>query len=409
MATRTSRPRLRSIETIVITGDDGQRELVLRDTQGITSSQVSMPLVLSAVVSLFDGRHACTEIAKLAGARLSQEVPVDLVVKLATDLEDALFCEGPAFDQALSEVRARFAASPSRPASHAGGAYHKDPIKLGAYLRADCIAAANASPRPERTLRGLVAPHIDPWRGAVGYGHAYANFAKRIPAGTETFVLLGTSHAPMREPFALCPKGFDTPLGLVPCDEASIAALAKASRFDPYADVLNHLREHSIEFQAVFLRHALGDRPCRIVPILCGLGEAQSTGDDPMKQAHVARFLAALRDIVQETNAVVIAGADLAHVGPRFGDPAAYGEAQRDALALRDRASVALACERNAGEFFAHVTEDQDSRRVCGVGPMYTMLAALPESLHGELLHYEQNLDSDGSIVSHAAVSFDAA
>jgi hypothetical protein len=409
MATRTSRPKLRSIETIVVTGDDGRRELVLRDTQGITSSQVSMPLALSAVVSLFDGRHDCSEIARRAAARLDQDVPVELVVKLATDLEDALFCEGPAFEQAQEEVRARFSASPARPASHAGGAYHRDPIKLGAYLRDDCIAAAHAVSRPSGVLRGLVAPHIDPWRGAVGYGHAYANFRARIPSDTETFVLLGTSHAPMREPFALCRKGFDTPLGVVPCDEGSVDALANASRFDPYADQLNHLREHSIEFQAVFLRHAMEDRPCRIVPILCGLGEAQANGTDPVQAPDIARFLDALREVVHRTNAVVIAGADMAHVGPRFGDGAAYDPGQRRTLERKDRTSLELASHRDAKEFFAHVTVDQDIRRICGVGPMYTMLMALPEGISGELLHYEQNVDQDcGSIVSHAAMTFDA-
>jgi hypothetical protein len=40
---------------------------------------------------------------------------------------------------------------------------------------------------------------------------------------------------------------------------------------------------------------------------------------------------------------------------------------------------------------------------------MYTMLMALPEGISGELLHYEQNVDQDcGSIVSHAAMTFDA-
>src|SRR5258708_7058661 len=153
-------------------------------------------------------------------------------------------------------------------------------------------------------------------------------------------VALGTSAAPMGEPFALCRKSFATPLGEVEVDEERIDALAAAaSGFDPYADQFNHKREHSLEFQVVFLKHLLGGRPFKIVPVLAGLGAQQVSGTDPAGEARVAKFMDGVREVVARGagKVVVVAGADLAHVGPRFGDKA-YGEGQRLKVEAKERA-----------------------------------------------------------------------
>jgi AmmeMemoRadiSam system protein B len=214
----------------------------------------------------------------------------------------------------------------------------------------------------------------------------------------------------MREPFALCRKAFDTPFGPVDADGESIDALARAADgFDPYADQFNHKREHSLEFQVVFLKHLLGNRPCRIVPVLAGLGRHQANGEDPGQDARVNRFLDEVRRLVEARpgRVVVVAGADLAHVGPRFGDGAAYDAKRRKALEVTDRASLGHAATRDADGFWAHVAGDLEERRVCGLAPIWSLLRSLSGATKGRLLHYEQTVDrEDGSIVSHAALGF---
>jgi AmmeMemoRadiSam system protein B len=257
----------------------------------------------------------------------------------------------------------------------------------------------------------LIAPHIDPWRGAVGYGHAYRALASAVSPDVDTFIVFGTSHAPMREPFALCRKAFDTPLGSVRADTASLDALAAAAdAFDPYADQFNHKREHSLEFQVVFLKHVLKGRDFRIVPVLAGLGAAQAGGVDPEQDGRVSRFLDGVRALVESRpgRVVVVAGADLAHVGPRFGDAKPYGEEQRGELERVDRTSLAHASGLDASGFWAQVSADLDERRVCGLAPIWSLLRAVGGSgAEGRLLHYEQTVDEgDGSIVSHAAMGF---
>jgi AmmeMemoRadiSam system protein B len=442
---RQSRPALRPVESIVVPDKEHGRVLVLRDTQGVTESHAVIQPVLASVVVRFAGLQTCEEIAVEASAEVGTVIPVDVVVRLASELERGLFLEGPVYRAARARVEKEFADAPTRAATHAGGAYYGERGALERYINEACLAKANGhagkranggktngakgangahAPRvtpgtggvgvkgsAAGTMRALVAPHIDPWRGAVGYGHAYAAMAAAIPDAVDTFVLLGTSHAPMREPFALCRKAFDTPLGAVQADGEAIDALAaRASAFDPFADQFNHKREHSLEFQVVFLKHLLKDRPFRIVPVLAGLGAQQSSGANPDGDPRIAAFMDGIRDLVDSRpgRVVVVAGADLAHVGPRFGDPQPYGEEKRASLEKADRASLEHAVSLDADGFWSHVVADLEERRVCGLAPIWSLLRALgPGGGKGKVLHYEQTVDGeDGSIVSHAAVGF---
>jgi AmmeMemoRadiSam system protein B len=411
VASPTSRPRLRPIETIVVPDRNLGRALMLRDTQGVTSHHVVLPMELVPIVARFTGAHTCQEIARLAARETGDNVSVELVVRLASELEDALFIDAAPYRRERARIEREFADASVRPASHAGGAYHGQPEQLTQYIEGECFGktsqVAPAHPNEPGRLIGLIAPHIDPWRGARCYGEAYGVLAKALPESADTFVIFGTSHAPMREPFALCRKAFDTPLGRLEADTAAIDAIAAACDFDPYADQFNHKREHSLEFQAVFLRHLLGGRKARIVPILAGLGEQQASGKSPSGARAVEVFLDAVRKVVDDTSAVVIAGADLAHVGPRFGDPKAFDEGERQALHETDRESLDHAARGDAEGFWKHVAGDLETRRVCGLAPIYSLLRTVATGTRGHLRHYEQTVDADeGSIVSHAALGF---
>ncbi len=404
-----SRPALRPVESVVVPDREHGQVLVLRDTQGITDAHATLPPPLVPIVARLTGRKTCAEIAQEVSRELSSPVPTEVVVRLAAELERGLFLEGPTFEAARTRVARAFSQASLRPATHAGSAYHGEEARLRRYIDEDCLGKASSPACPDGTLVALVAPHIDPWRGAVGYGHAYGALAAAVPGEADTFVLLGTSHAPMDAPFALCRKAFDTPLGAVAADLDAIDSLAARAQFDPFADEFNHKREHSLEFQVVYLRHVLGGRPLRIVPVLAGLGAHQARRRDPARDAQVTRFLRGVRALFDSRpgRVVMVAGADLAHVGPRFGDARPLDDAQRRALERTDRVSLEHATSGDAAGFWTHVAGDLDERRVCGLAPIWSLLHTLPSGATGALLHYEQTVDGDdGSIVSHAAVGF---
>jgi len=397
------------VESLVIPDERFGKAVLLRDPEGITEAVASIPAPLVPVVASFDGDRMLAEIAQEASVTSGVEMPIHVVIRIAEELDEALFLDSPRYRRARRRVEDEFARAEVRPAAHAGGAYPEEPGRLRRYIDGECIAGAGAPKHNGSGIVGLIAPHIDPWRGRKGYGKAYGLLRASLAEQVDTFVLLGTSHAPMKEPFALCRKPFDTPLGALQADFGAIDAIASQSPFDPYADMFNHKREHSLEFQALFVRHVVGPRPVRIVPILCGLSDSQRTGQSPEQDERVEQFVRALRAVCdhRRDRTIVIAGADLAHVGPRFGDGAPYADDERIALEATDRASLDLAAACAHRDFFAHVQQDLDRRRVCGLGPIYTLLRVLPEGSRGDVVHYEQTIDRrEGSIVSHAAVGF---
>ncbi|WP_437554325.1 AmmeMemoRadiSam system protein B [Sorangium sp. So ce367] len=416
------RPKLRALEIVVIQDERHGRALTLRDTEGIAPSPVVIPAASAAVLARFDGRRSIDEIARDVARSTGQHVDAAHVSQLADELERAWMLDSPRFHARRRSVVQSFDAAPIRVAAHAGGAYHGDRRKLADFIERKCLQVARpqggatraaASQSAPTRMVGLCAPHMDLWRAAAGYGHAYAALEQALAGPgldqVDTFVLLGTSHAAMRRPYAVCEKTFATPLGPLDPDREMIAELAAASRFDVREDQYLHKNEHSIEFQAVFVRHLLGGRAASIVPILCGLSECQARRRDPAQDDGAESFLRALRDALAKRpgRVLVIAGADLAHVGPRFGDPAPLDERQRTALRDRDLASIERATSIDAPGFFVDVARDLASRRVCGLGPIYTLLRALPPSSRGEMLHYEQCVDpEEGSIVSHTSLGF---
>lgn len=381
---------------------------MLRDSEGVSDHVAVIPAALVPIVAQFDGRRTIHQIAAALAQSDAAEAPVGVVEKMARDLDEALLLDGPRYRVERKRIEDAFARLEVREASHAGGAYHRDPDSLREFLETECLGATPAvNCAAAQPIVGLIAPHIDLWRGKSNYGHAYRMLRTSLSSEIDTFVLLGTSHAPMREPFALCRKAFDTPLGALQADEAAIDAIAAAVPFDAYADHFNHKREHSLEFQALFVKHIVGARPVRIIPILCGLAGRMLGGANPEADTDVECFLRAIADVIDEERTVVIAGADLAHVGPRFGDASPYDVAQRRMLERADLESLEFATKRAHRSFFEHVARDLDTRRVCGLAPIYALLRILPSGARGTVASYEQTIDpEEGSIVSHAAVGF---
>jgi hypothetical protein len=398
---------------------DGAHGLVtkVRDGEAIGESVLVSP-PLDRALDYMDGRRTVSQIATLASRAAGRPVSEADVEELVVALHECFLLDDERHARRRREVEAAFARADTREARHAGGAYHADPRALGAFIENDCIAAATKTQQGTATsvhpTAALIAPHMDLWRAAKGYGHAYGALKEGLPAAADTFVLLGTCHAGMRAPFSVTTKTFETPFGPLTCDRELVRGLAERSRFDVFGDEYQHKAEHSIEFQAVFLRHLLGPeraKAARVVPILCGLGQAQARRRDPMTDLDAESFLSALADLVaaRGDRVVVIAGADLAHVGPRFGDPSPLNSHERAVLKNRDGETLERALDGDALGFFEHTTSDLDERRVCGVGPIYTLLRMLPALGHSSarLNHYAQHVDSDeGSIVSHASASF---
>ena len=195
----------------------------------------------------------------------------------------------------VDDRRTAFLALPTRPAAHAGGAYAGTPTGLTRQLEAGYLdyQGPGALPGPTQSpfVRAAIAPHVDLHRGAPTYSWAYRALAEAEPA--ELYVILGTCHTPVDGHFAATRKPYDTPLGPVPADDAFINRLQAEWGHDLFAGEFSHSGEHSIEFQAVYLRSLglAGEEAAPIVPILCdSLHSMVPYGGSPREVELVSQF-----------------------------------------------------------------------------------------------------------------------
>jgi hypothetical protein len=396
------RPRLRPLE-VFSTTHDGRPVVALRDPTGATDSVALLPPPLAAVVAFMDGSRTVAEIEAEVAARTGHHLPPDTIAEIARRLDEALLLDSDAFRAHAAVVERRFLQSPTRPAAHAGRSYPASAAELNPMI--DRFFSAGRSPRP--LPRGLIAPHIDFGRGASAYGRAYAPLLGAPPA--DLFVVFGTDHNGGDFRFTLTRKHYVTPAGPVRTDgslvDEMVGRLGGARLFH---DEIHHRFEHSIEFQAVMLRHAFPSADLCVLPVLCGsMHRFVADGRDPRHDAEAERFFEALAESTRGRRVCFVAGADLAHVGPRFGDRRPLGKAAREALLESDTALLDHAAAGDGAAFFSAIAEVRDRNRVCGTSAIYALLRML-EGARGRVVAYDQCAadDEGGSLVSIASVVF---
>src|SRR5262245_11054642 len=202
----TARPRLRMLEALPVE-QNGEQLVALRDPAGFTEQVAVLPVALLDLVSLFDGEHSVAEIQDVLRGRHGQAPTAEQIASLIEGLDDAGFLESERFAARRAALEQSWRQSRVRPAAHAGGAYERDAFALTAqidafFTHADGPGAVDqrASSSPT-TLRGLIAPHIDFHRGGPVYAWAYRELLAHSDA--DLFVILGTCHVGMEDPFAV--------------------------------------------------------------------------------------------------------------------------------------------------------------------------------------------------------------
>ena len=185
-----------------------------------------------------------------------------------------------------------------------------------------------------------------------------------------------------------------------------------------FGEELHHRREHSIELAAAWLHWGLrrcgrqGDPLPPLVPVLCGSFHPYVQEGCPLPEGDpvLAGALDALARAVGGRKALVVSAADLAHVGPAFGDRAPLDGAAREALARSDADLLGPALSGSAAGFLEALRAGCDRTRVCGLPPTYWTLRLLERlkggPLPGRLTGYQQCPAGEafGSVVSIAGI-----
>lgn len=407
------RPRLRSHLALEAERGGGY---VIWDQLRLEVPRLRLSNLEVSWLRLFDGQRTLPDIqAEVLRSIDGLAGPAESFDRLVRKLDDALFLEGPRFRSRLRE----YADSCIRPPSCLPS-YGEDPAHLRDTL--DCLFTASGGPgwpgprRPDPHFRAALLPHIDYARGGLTYAWGYKELFERTPA--TLFVIIGTSHYSLQR-FTLTRKHFQTPLGIAPTDSAYIDCLVAHYGDGLFDDeLLAHLPEHSIELEVVFLQYLFDGTPFRIVPLVVGsFHDCISCGREPIEANDIGRMIAALRAVERETQEPIcyIISGDLAHIGPKFGDPSPVSapllthSRSRDFALLHTLGGEALArrtSQPDTAAYFRIIAGEGDARRICGLPPTYIVLEALHPS-RGEVLHYDQYVHPHGyESVSFASMVF---
>lgn len=402
-ATAFDRPVLLPCEAEPVQLEDGSDAILLKDPQGVAPGMAVISPAAYFVLAHCDGQRTVDDVVRVLTLQ-GHRVEAAAVLALVDQLSEAGFMRGPRRDELVQEALEAYRGAPHRAAACAGGAYPGEREALVPYL--DAFFTHPKGPGPlgapcaaGRDARLLVAPHIDPHRGGTCYAHAYKALWERCDA--DLFVVFGTAHASPQRLFSLTRQDYDTPLGKVPTDVGVVDAVARALGDDEvFGDELVHRGEHSCEFQVLWLQYLYGlaprtGRPIQVLPVLCS---TISHLEDPA--AATAPFLDALARAVEGRRVCYVAGADLAHVGPRYGDPRPPTEDELARFAAQDRSTLSFLARGDLAGFHRDAIVDDELRRLCGVAPIYAAMRLAGRG--AALLDYGQWADGVDS-VSYAA------
>jgi AmmeMemoRadiSam system protein B len=390
------RPKIRAGIEAVPAVRGGREVLVLHDRTHISPEWV-VDRASASLLTLMDGAHDLRDIQvtlmRRGGLGL---VSLEAIRGFVRQLDDQLLLDSPRYrDHCQAQTRA-YRAERLRPAAHAGRAYPEDPTALGeqldGFFAASKARGARTPTRPFGNLTGLVLPHIDFQRGGTCYAWGYDALRDAMDE-VDLFVILGTCHLPMALPMALTTKTFETPLGKAESAVDLAETVARQAGMDLFQDELAHRAEHTIEFHVVFLQHlARRTDQFQILPVLCGgFHEMMAKRLLPSSHLPYTRALEALGEVLANASRriCILASADLAHLGPQFGDPRPVNLSDLARIQREDMAMLDPVCKGDADGFFRHILAEGDRRRICGLPPIYTWLRLLTPG-KGQLLNYDQ-------------------
>jgi MEMO1 family protein len=410
-------PVLRSdLDLSPVRGEDGGTMILLRDPFGLDCNG---PLAFSEgalpLLSLLDGNNNAQDILdlleqKMADAENQARIPLEAIQSFIDSLDEAFLLDNNRFAKARKALVDSFKQRPDRPAALAGASYPEDPDACRNFIDQLLDSGNGESDTDnlqEKDIVALVAPHIELRVGDKVYSAAYNTLRGR---SYDRVIVLGVGHNMSSGLFSLTGKDFVTTLGTVPADQFAVKRLRQAAGQLASTDDFEHRSEHSIEFQVVLLQSVL-ESPFTLVPVLCGsLFEQLVLGDlaRPNEFEELVPALDCLASMLTEkgSRTLLVAGVDLCHIGPKFGDRNPAIQIARDSKA-HDRALLDHLTAQDVESFVAESRYVRDRYHVCGFSALSMLLEILPEGITGRELGYHLWHETPTqSAVSFAAAAF---
>jgi len=392
LAEHLLRPALRRIHPVPLQKDN-QLFLGLQDPCMLFPQMMVVPPQAFQVMQFFNGERTVDEIA--GTLKLPELTPL---VELVRKLDEFGLLWGPTCESLEDKKKAELQTNGAF-AAGATRSLGEDPTAVRAQLEQWLDEAEDAE--IEEPIAGIVACHLDFARGHPVYASSYRTIAKGPKP--DRVVILGTNHFGLGDGVVMSDLAYDSPLGRMPVDGKIVERVRTASGRKLFVDILDHVPEHSVQLHIPWIQHIYGN-----VPVVTALVPDPVVGllaDDGARMG-VDEFVDVLGSALaaEGGRTLFIASADLSHVGPAFGEPAAVNEQRRREVETHDRAMLR---EFIAGP--ARLVETmrglKNPTRWCSVGCM-TAAARLAKPSAIELIDYRQAVDEQGNaLVSSASMA----
>jgi AmmeMemoRadiSam system protein B len=381
--------------------------LLLRDPLRLSDAQIAIPRPLVPLLALMDGTRDESALEAALQVRAQVRLAPGLLDKLLKDLDSAYLLQNERFSQAKAKALHTFREAPFRPLTMGGASFAPRSDQATDQLQEYVDALPPAEPSLDsRPIRGVISPHIDYQRGGSVYAGVW-RAAAEAAREAELVIILGTDHQGSDGTVTLTYQSYATPWGVLPTDNEVVRALEEAVGGEAaFSEELHHRGEHSIELAAVWLHFVRDGEPVPLVPILCGSFGGFVAGEgEPTRYEPFVALLSALRPVMASRRTLIVAAADLAHVGPAFGDPHGLDFIAKAQLRNHDERLLETISAGDATAFFEQLKAEDDRRNVCGLPPIYLTLRLLGDA-SGEPVGYAQcPADSHGlSFVTIAGV-----
>ncbi len=386
---------------VIPTRREGKEMFFIRDPEGICEHSLLVSREVLFLISLMDGTRSVRDLQAEYMKASGTLVYTEYVNSVIEAMDNNFLLENERYEDHVKRLREEYQSRPFRNAFLSGKSYPAAEPELRAYLEEMLKGGDDRDGRGR--VRGAIVPHIDYARGAEVYGQAY----RYLPDEDDLLiVILGTCHKMTRRMWSISLKDFETPLGMA----KSARGVGSLIREDPllkgYVDEWPHRNEHSIELQVPIIQYLLGQRPFEILPILTG-SLHEYIADGKQLDEELPELTDSLRRVLSahQGTVVVIAAADLAHIGAQFGDSYRLDPPTLEQSRRKDEELLRTISQVDAAGFFEAVKREGDRRRICGLAPIYFTLS-LVGPCRGEAVGYKQWTDGASSVSFAGAIFY---
>ncbi len=397
----TYKPCLRPLEAFPVSDADGAAVGVY-DRSGLSDVSLTLSGPALRVMGLMDGANTCEDIRRKFVASYGRPLSVETLQGMLEHLERAHMLEGSGFEAYYQSRLREYRSAGLRDMPHAAAlgitGDSGDPFD-------EMLADAGPITLPS-TVLGVVVPHLDYPRGRPCYVAAYGILRERPTP--DRVVILGTNHFGRSTSVVATANDFVTPLGKTRTDAALLERL-EVQCSGLRACELDHLREHSIELQVIWLQHLFGPDSFEMVPVLCP-DPCGQTGTVSYEESGIdlRDFALALGELIRDDgrDTLIVAGADFSHVGPAFGDERPLDDVFLEEVRQRDKRALDKLAVNDPTAFLRCVAEEENVTRICSAGCVFALSIMLPQAT-GTVLQYHQAVDqASQTCVTCAAVAF---